>query len=155
MPMCKEFNPPNVVGGYVREPNVGKHKWTLSADVNSMYPLLGMVGFNMSPETYLAKNELSTELRDIVLTMFNDQNEADRFKIKDEQWDYIKSILKRDNVSLGINGAAFKKDKLGIIPETVQQIYNDRKKAKKTMFLYERQKLLIKEIIKTKNNDKN
>ena len=51
MPPRKEFDAPNVVGGYVREPVVGKHKWTLSADVNSMYPLLGMVGFNMSPET--------------------------------------------------------------------------------------------------------
>lgn len=154
LPERKEFDSPNVVGGYVREPNIGKHKWVLSADVNSMYPLLGMVGFNMSPETYIDKHKLSPELKEIVLRLFNNQNESERFHITESEWDYIKTILNRDNVTLAINGAVFKKDKLGILPGTVQQIYNDRKVAKKTMFKYEQQKILIKEILSRKKAEK-
>lgn len=148
MPAKQEFPDPHVVGGYVKDPITGKIKWVMSADVNSMYPLLGMVGFNMSPETYLPRHKLSPELREIVQTLFNNQNETERFDIKPEQWDFIKSILKRDNVTLGINGAVFRKDELGIIPRLVQEIYNSRKQAKKTMFKYEIRKVLIKDIIK-------
>lgn len=149
----KHDNPkPDIIGGYVRNPKIGKHKWILSADVNSMYPLLGMVGFNMSPETFVPKYKLSNELRDIVLKYFNNQIESERFNITEKEWDYIKSILKRDNISLGINGATFTKEKLGIIPELVEDIYSSRKQAKKDMFKYQRQKVLIKEILNERNS---
>lgn len=148
MPIKQDFPDPHVVGGFVKDPITGKIKWVMSADVNSMYPLLGMVGFNMSPETFVPKHKLSPELREIVLRLFNNQNESERFNITDEEFKYVKSILKRDNVTLGINGAVFRKDELGIIPRLVQEIYNSRKQAKKVMFKYEVRKVLIKDIIK-------
>ena len=152
MPTRKEFDSPHVVGGFVREPNQGKHTWVLSADYNSMYPLLGMVGFNMSPETYIPKNELPPELRDVVLSYFNDQNELDRLNMTKEIWEATENSLKEHNISLGINGAAFHKDKLGMIPEMVQEIYNTRKQAKKTMFKYQQRKVLIKDILNHLND---
>ena len=148
MPMRQEFPEPYVVGGYVRDPNKGKHEWVISADVNSMYPLLGMVGFNMSPETFVPKHKLPDDLHDIVLAFFNGQDESKLLFLNDNVWETATGLLQKHNLALGINGAVFKKDKLGIIPEMVQEIYDSRKKAKNQMFAYEQRKILIERIIK-------
>lgn len=150
MPPKMDNPDPHVVGGYVRDPNKGKHKWVISADVNSMYPLLGMVGFNMSPETFVPKYKLPDPLRDIVLQYFNDQEESNRLKLPPEVWARTTKLLQDHDLALGINGAVFKKDKLGMVPEMVQDIYDGRKQAKKMMFKYEQQKVLIKSILKEK-----
>lgn len=152
MPPKQEFPDPHVVGGYVRDPNTGKHKWVISADVNSMYPLLGMVGFNMSPETFVPKSKLPPALRDIVLQYFNDQNEEARLELSQDVWDCTTDLLKLHNMTLGINGAVFTKEKLGMVPEMVQDIYDSRKSAKKTMFKFEQRKVLIKKILTEKQH---
>ena len=146
MPKQQEHESPNVVGGYVREPEVGKHKWVLSADVNSMYPLLGMVGFNMSPETFVKKHELPDELRDIVLAYYNNQIEAERFNIPEDVKRRTSELLKEHNLSLGINGAAFKQVKKGLVPELVTDIYATRKDAKQMQLKYENRKILLQQI---------
>ena len=151
MPPRQDHPQPNIVGGYVRDPNAGKHRWTLSADVNSMYPLLGMVGFNMSPETFIPKYKLPEKLRDLVLMHFNDQDDEKRIYMDNNIWNNVTSELQENNLALAINGAVFSKDKLGMVPEMVQEIYDSRKKAKKTMFNYEKRKILIEEIIKGKS----
>lgn len=151
MPPRQEHSQPSVVGGFVQDPERGKHKWILSADVNSMYPLLGMVGFNMSPETFIPKHQLPNTLRDLILTYFNNQNEQERFNLDESVWNAIHNELIEHNMSLGINGAVFSKEKLGMIPELVQEIYNSRKQAKKVMFNFEQRKILIKEILKGKH----
>ncbi|UOK16916.1 putative DNA polymerase [Vibrio phage phiKT1024] len=153
MPMKQEHDHPYVVGGYVRDPQKGKHKWILSADVNSMYPLLGMVGFNMSPETFIPKHELPSDLRDIVLSYFNDQIEEKRLNLPPEVWETTSELLKEHNISLGINGAAFSKDYLGMIPEMVQEIYDARKSDKNTMIDYKKRKVLIKDILSHRNEE--
>lgn len=155
MPPRKDNPQPAIVGGFVKDPIIGKHKWTVSADVNSMYPLLSMVGFNMSPETYIPKNKLPSDLREVVLKYFNDQDESKRFDIDEKTWEYTASLLEKYNYALSVNGAVFSKSKLGMIPELVQEIYNSRKEAKKTQFKYEQQKINIKEIIERKKNVKN
>lgn len=148
MPFKQEHDNPNIVGGYVRDPIRGKHKWIISGDVNSMYPLLGMVGFNMSPETFIPKHELPPELRDIILTHFNDQCEADRLELPEHVWNTTTKLLKEHDISLAINGAAFTKEKLGLVPEMVQDIYDKRKEDKKTSFKYKQAAVKIKDILK-------
>jgi DNA polymerase elongation subunit (family B) len=139
----------HIVGGYVREPEIGKHDWILSADVNSMYPLLGMVGFNMSPETFVEIKDLKPELRELVLRYFNDQEEHKRFDIPVEHWTATTKLLQEENMSLGINGAVFKNDNIGMIPEMVQDIYGKRKQDKKTMFKYQQKAIQLREMAKT------
>lgn len=151
MPCRTEHDDAAVVGGFVREPVTGKHKWVLSIDVNSMYPLLGMVGFNMSPETFVPKYKLPEQLRDIVLKYFNDQDEANRLTLDKDVWGTTTKLLQEFNLSLGINGAVFTCDKIGMIPELVQEIYNSRKKAKNTMLQYEKRKLFLGELINAKS----
>jgi hypothetical protein len=101
----------------------------------------------MSTETYVPKHKLPNELRDIVLAYFNDQDESKRFDIPTEVFEKTTELLHEHDLTLAINGAVFTKEKLGLIPELVQDIYSSRKQAKKMMFNYERQKLLIKKII--------
>lgn len=153
MPFKKDNPHPNVVGGYVKDPIKGKHKWILSADVNSMYPLLGMVGFNMSPETYIPKCNLPPELKETVLKYFNSQDEEKALNVDSETWKQIQKQLVNNNMSLAINGAVFSKDKLGMIPEMVLEIYDGRKAAKKTMLQFQQQKVTIKEILERKKNE--
>ncbi len=140
----------NIKGGYVRTPQVGKHSWVLSADVNSMYPLLGMVGFNMSPETFIPKYKLPGNLREYILRYYNDEDEETKLEIPVDIKADISALLRENKMSLGINGAVFSGNGLGMIPELVQEIYKSRKQAKQTMFSYEKRKLLIKDIIDEK-----
>lgn len=152
MPMRQEHDSPHVVGGYVRVPQVGKHNWVLSGDVNSMYPLLGMVAFNMSPETFIPKSKLDPELRDIIISYFNDQDEEARLELSENIWNKTTELLKKNNVTLGINGAVFSKEKLGMIPEMVQEIYDKRKSDKNIEFQYQQRKVDIDHILKERKS---
>jgi DNA polymerase elongation subunit (family B) len=152
MPKRTNHDDPNLVGGFVREPVKGKHGWVISSDVNSMYPLLGIVGFNMSPETFIPKHKLPEQLRDIVLQYFDNQDEEVRLELPSEVWQMTTKLLQENKLSLAINGSVFANDKIGIVPKMVQEIYDSRKNAKKTMIKYEKQKILIRNILKEKND---
>lgn len=147
-PKNEEHESPNVIGGFVRDPQVGKFKWVMSGDVNSMYPMLSIKGFNMSPDTFIPIHRLESDLRQHILTYFTDQNESKLLKYSDDVWVKTKELLKKYNVGLGINGAVFDNSKLGILAETVNEIYLGRKKDKKTMLKYEQQAEIIKEILR-------
>lgn len=120
-------------GGFVREPKPGKYKWVMNCDVNSMYPMLAMVGFNMSPETYVPVHKLPADLREIILKYFNDEDEDARLNLPQAVWDKVKGILVRENYSMAMNGAVFDCSKEGLLPQLITRIYNNRKAAKKEM----------------------
>ena len=44
-------------GAYVKEPQVGMHKWVMSFDLNSLYPHL-IMQYNISPETLVSQNKV-------------------------------------------------------------------------------------------------
>ena len=50
-----------LVGGFVKEPQVGMHKWVASFDLDSLYPSL-IVQANMSPETIVNETTISRRL---------------------------------------------------------------------------------------------
>lgn len=120
-------------GGFVREPVPGKYKWVMNCDVNSMYPMLAMVGFNISPETYVPVHKLPADLREIVLKYFNDEDEDARLKLPQAVWHKVKEILVRENYSMAMNGAVFDRSQEGLLPQLITRIYNNRKAAKKEM----------------------
>jgi DNA polymerase elongation subunit (family B) len=107
----------DLVGGYVKDPKVGMHPWVVSFDLNSLYPHL-MLQYNMSPETYMPEDrEYVTQ--DMVLKG-EFQND-------------------RPNVSVAANGVCFSNKKLGIIPEIIDEYYNNRSVIKKQMIAAEQQ----------------
>ena len=106
-----------LVGGYVKDPKVGMHPWVVSFDLNSLYPHL-MLQYNMSPETYMPEDrEYVTQ--DMVL-----------------KGEYQND---RPNVSVAANGVCFSNKKLGIIPEIIDEYYNNRSVIKKQMIAAEQQ----------------
>jgi DNA polymerase elongation subunit (family B) len=150
MPKRQDWPHPNVVGGFVREPQAGKHRNVMNFDVNSMYPQLSIAAFNMSADTFVPLAKAPAEIRDIILKNFYDQDEARVVKLYEENNPVtcaLQELLEKYNLSMGMNGALFKKDKLGIIPRLVNAIYDNRKKDKKEMIKYENQKVLIGEIL--------
>ena len=137
-------------GGFVKDPVRGKHLWVMNADVNSMYPMLSMASFNMSPETYVSQNELPQDLRFLINKYFSGQKEGERFNVPAEAMHKITALLKQHNLALSVNGACFTHESEGIIPALVKRIYTERKQDKKTMQRYENRKVLIQSIIREK-----
>jgi DNA polymerase elongation subunit (family B) len=138
-----------IKGGRVTDPTIGKHEWLVSVDVNSMYPS-NMRAFNMSPEKYIPIYDLPPKLKEYILRYFNDEDEDKRLEIPRDILDKVSDELREHNLCLGINGAVFKADSSGIVPNMIKEIYANRKKAKQTQFEYEKKKLLIKNLIKEK-----
>ena len=99
-------------GAYVKEPQVGMHKWVMSFDLNSLYPHL-IMQYNLSPET-LVSGEFIKDLK-------------------------VDNVLKGvdfnlpDNTTITPNGALYRKDIKGFLPEMMQEIYDDRTIFKKKM----------------------
>ena len=106
-----------LVGGYVKDPKVGMHPWVVSFDLNSLYPHL-MLQYNMSPETYMP-HDREYVTQDMVL-----------------KGEYQND---RPNVSVAANGVCFSNKKLGIIPEIIDEYYNNRSVIKKQMIAAEQQ----------------
>ena len=105
-------------GAYVKDPQVGMHKWVMSFDLNSLYPHL-IMQYNISPETLIPSDEEAPE------------------KMVDKILDgKVKNTTK---FCMAPNGAFFRKDKRGFLPELMETIYNDRVKYK-TLLLESKQK---------------
>ena len=107
-------------GGFVKDPQVGMHDWVMSFDLNSLYPNL-IIQYNMSPETLVRQSCVSDLNPDKILS--------------EEKID-----VPNDNLAVACNGATFRRDKKGIIPEIVEELYARRVTIKKEM-LEEKTKL--------------
>ena len=121
--------PPNVYkekdgmfeGAYVKDPQVGKHDWVASFDLNSLYPHL-MMQYNISPETLVEVQDYTPEMRELVSLCHIERllyKEIDTSKIKD--------------VTFTPNGQFFRTDIQGFLPKMMEEMYVDRKKFKNMM----------------------
>jgi DNA polymerase elongation subunit (family B) len=123
-------------GAYVKEPIPGKYDWVVSFDLNSLYPHL-IMQYNISPETLLDERHPSATVDKIL----NEEITFEMYK------DY----------AVCANGAMFRKDVRGFLPELMEKIYKDRTVFKKKMLAakqeYEKTptKTLEKEIARCNN----
>jgi DNA polymerase elongation subunit (family B) len=123
-------------GAYVKEPIPGKYDWVVSFDLNSLYPHL-IMQYNISPETLLDERHPTTTVDKIL----NEEITFEMYK------DY----------AVCANGAMFRKDVRGFLPELMEKIYKDRTIYKKKMLAakqeYEKKKTkeLEKEIARCNN----
>lgn len=121
--------------------NPGYYEWIMSFDVTSMYPLLGIFTFNISPETYIQPKDLHPELQELKSKYFNDKDASfdtiTRLTRMDESLEKeISKVLKKHNVSVSPSGDFFDISYQGHLPKMIENIYLGRKEAKKTMFKY-------------------
>ena len=123
-------------GAYVKEPIPGKYDWVVSFDLNSLYPHL-IMQYNISPETLLDERHPTVTVDRIL-------NEEINFE------------LYKDN-AICANGAMYRKDVRGFLPELMEKMYGDRVVFKKRMLKakqeYEKTptKALEKEIARCNN----
>jgi DNA polymerase elongation subunit (family B) len=123
-------------GAYVKEPIPGKYDWVVSFDLNSLYPHL-IMQYNISPETLLDERHPTVNVDKIL----NEQLNFELYK------DY----------AVCANGAMYRKDVRGFLPELMEKIYNERVIFKKKMLAAEQEyektknKELIKEIARCNN----
>ena len=107
-----------VEGAYVKDPQVGMHKWVVSFDLNSLYPHL-IMQYNISPETYVRDIGQRPTADEIIAGLYNNQN--------------IKDFMEKHNVTVCGSGAMYTKDFQGFLPKLMETMYNDRVKWKTRM----------------------
>jgi len=107
-------------GAYVKDPQIGMHKWVASFDLNSLYPHL-IMQYNISPETLIERHDYNQEMFDII----DNGVTVDRLLNKDINTDNL------HDVTLTPNGQFFRTDKQGFLPEMMEKMYEDRKVYKK------------------------
>ena len=99
-------------GAYVKEPIPGKYEWVVSFDLNSLYPHL-IMQYNISPETLWESRHPSANVERLL-------NQTDKI---DPQF------------ATCANGAQYRKDINGFLPEKMQKIYDERVQSKKLMLM--------------------
>jgi DNA polymerase elongation subunit (family B) len=123
-------------GAYVKEPIPGKYDWVVNFDLNSLYPHL-IMQFNVSPETLVDERHPTVTVDKIL----NQELSFELYK------DY----------AVCPNGAMFRKNVRGFLPELMEKIYEDRTIYKKKMLVAKQQyektktKELEKEIARCNN----
>ena len=99
-------------GAYVKEPIPGKYDWVVSFDLNMPYPHL-IMQYNISPETLLEERHPTVNVDKIL----NEQITFEMYKSN----------------AVCANGAMYRKDVRGFLPELMDKIYKDRTVYKKKM----------------------
>ena len=97
-------------GAYVKEPIPGFYDWVVSFDLNSLYPHL-IMQYNISPETLRESRHPSASVEGIL----NQKVEIDK------------------QFSTCANGAQYRKDVHGFLPEMMKKMYDSRVIFKKKM----------------------
>ena len=97
-------------GAYVKEPKPGRYDWVVNFDLNSLYPHL-IMQYNISPETLWETRHSSASV--------------ERLLRKEVEID--------GEFCVAPNGAQYRKDIHGFLPEIMQKIYDERTLYKKKM----------------------
>ena len=97
-------------GAYVKEPKPGRYNWVVNFDLNSLYPHL-IMQYNISPETLCESRHPSASVEGLL---------GKRCEIDGKY-------------SVAPNGAQYRKDKRGFLPEIMDKIYTERVVYKKKM----------------------
>lgn len=120
-PSIPDDNAPSIKGGYVKDPKAGLYQWVISFDASSLYPSL-IRQLNISPETLVGieyKNGAAI--------------------IGSQTWLKQLDVAKENNWTIASNGAAFKRDKLGFLPELMDKYYQSKRKDSMLLVELERE----------------
>jgi len=123
-------------GAYVKEPIPGKYDYVVNFDLNSLYPHL-IMQYNISPETLMEQRHPSVTVE----------------KILNKELDFSEY----SDYAVCANGAMYRKDVRGFLPELMEKMYNERVIFKKKMIEAKKQyektptNALVKEIARCNN----
>jgi len=97
-------------GAYVKEPVPGIYDWVVSFDLNSLYPHL-IMQYNISPETLCDRRHPTATVEGLL----------------------SQSVRIDGDFAVCANGAQYRKDIHGFLPQMMQRIYDERTIYKKKM----------------------
>ena len=97
-------------GAYVKEPQPGMYDWVVSFDLNSLYPHL-IMQYNISPETLVERRHPSASVEGLLSG----------------------EVQVSGDFAVCANGAQYRRDIHGFLPEIMQRIYDERTIYKKKM----------------------
>ena len=103
------------IGAYVKEPKPGDYDWIVSFDLNSLYPSL-IRFLNISPETLTKERHENVSIDEMV----EKASDLDRHYMDDD-------------LTIAANGAQYRKDVRGFMPELIIKMYSERVRYKKNM----------------------
>jgi DNA polymerase elongation subunit (family B) len=98
------------IGGFVKDPQVGMHKWVVSLDLNSLYPHL-IMQYNISPDTFVRRDQHFPNIQSIV----------EGYAVLDSEF------------TNAANGCRYLLDRPGFLVELMEKMYDDRSMYKKKM----------------------
>ena len=102
-------------GAYVKEPKPGLYNWVASFDLNRLYPHL-IMQYNISPETLAERRHPDASVEGLL----------------------SQQVRISGDYAVCANGAQYRKDIHGFLPEMMQRIYDDRTIYKKKMLAAKR-----------------
>ena len=126
-PVVRSDKKDQYAGAYVKEPTPGPYDWVVSFDLNSLYPSL-IRFLNISPETLLDNKYAGADV--------------EKFITKDVD------ISTPEDICVAANGAQYRKDEVGFMPELVTRIYEERVQYKKAMLAQQQVLVNIEEEMK-------
>ena len=109
-PKIKQEKSVQYAGAYVKEPVPGIYDWVVNFDLNSLYPHL-IMQYNISPETLVDERHPKASV--------------DRILNRD--------FITNEDYACCANGAMYRKDVRGFLPELMEKIYDERKVYKRKM----------------------
>jgi DNA polymerase elongation subunit (family B) len=112
-----------IPGGFVKEPQIGKHKFVCSLDLNSLYPSL-IRQYNISPEKYVGKIEMTDNVDELMETVFTENS---------DKGGKLLNYLKDNDYTYTPNSCLWLRDSQGFLAALMEKMYNDRKVFKKKM----------------------
>ena len=107
-------------GAYVKDPALGMHNWIVSFDINSLYPHI-IVQYNISPEKIIGSSSQTVSVNKML------------------KGSVPLDFLKTQDACVTPNGAMFKRDSQGFLPEMMEKMYKDRVVYKKRMLKAKKQ----------------
>ena len=122
------------IGGFVKAPIHGLKKNVVSFDYESLYPKL-IEQANISPETFVYKEESPYTLIDNIERLLHDQK-----------------LFDTSEHGVTPNGCHYRKDKIGIIPIEINKVFLERKAWKRQMFIADKNAVHIKNELESRIN---
>ena len=138
VPQMKKQHDEELIGAFVKEPQLGMHKWVVSFDLTSLYPHL-IMQYNISPDTFVSRGNIPEDPNKP-----KDHWDGKSVHIKDIHWDIEKVIeevikgkldqlINKQDYACTANLCLYRRDKQGFLPALMEKIYKDRDRYKKQM----------------------
>lgn len=145
-------------GAFVKEPQLGKKGWTVSVDLDSLYPHL-FIQTNTSVETHVPRDKLPENLQSALnnirtydLDEYGDpvidgENGRDAYIMRMVKGEIDLSAFAGTKYSVAGNLEVYDRTQQSFVSEMMEDFYAKRKFAKKQMLRYDQEAVWIKEEI--------